>query len=162
MKRRALVLVALAACSPGPRDVAVDSPHVVPSDAGATQAPTETYVYIAKRPHATIGLAEARSMTDAEARALVDRIADDLETCAQRLDTQGALVEGAARIVAVADANGTPGVNVKLAPGGAVAQNALMCLVAPVRSIPFPKGAGLAIEATWGPRKAADGASFTP
>lgn len=153
-----LLLFLGGACSPtGPRDIAVDAPHVVGSaDAGGAAATNDTYVYVARRRHGVVGLAEARGMTDAEARAIVDRIADDLESCAQRLDAQGALVEGAARLVAVADAAGTPAVNVKLAPGGAVAQNALMCLVAPVRSIPFPKSGGLAVEATWGPKAAAD------
>ena len=150
--KRVAILIALAACSPSsPRDIAVDSPRVVTSDAGAAPSSNEAYVYVTRRPHAILGLVEARGMSDAEAHAIVDRVADDLERCAVALDAQGALVEGAARVVAVADAAGTPGVNLKLAPGGAVAQNALMCLVAPVRAIPFPKGAGVAIEAKWGP-----------
>lgn len=151
------VLLALSAsCSPtGPRDIAVDSPHVV-AEAGAPQEPAnETYVYVARRPHGVVGLAEARGMSDEDAHAIVDRVADAMEACARTLDAQGALVEGAARVVAVADASGTPAVNLKHAPGDAVAQNALMCLVAPVRSTPFPKNAGFAIEATWEPSRGA-------
>jgi hypothetical protein len=30
-----------------------------------------------------------------------------------------------------------------------------MCLVAPVRALPFPKSGGLAVEATWGPAREA-------
>ncbi len=45
----------------------------------------------------------------------------------------------------------------KLAPGGDVAQNALMCLVAPIRALPLAKG-GLAVEYTWGPAKVNAGA----
>jgi hypothetical protein len=151
----ASIVLAVVACASGPRDLVVDSPRVIATDggAGSAAAPSsqDTYVYVTRRAHGVVGLAEARAMTDADARALVDRIADDFETCARRLDAQGALVEGAARVVAVADANGTPGVNLKHAPGGTVAQNALMCLVAPVRALPFPKSGGMAIEATWGP-----------
>ena len=94
-------------------------------------------------------------MKDEEARMIVERIADDLERCATSLEAQRLLVDGAVRIVAVAGPNGIPALNVRLAPGDAVAQNALLCIVAPVRATSFPsstKGTpGMAIEATWGP-----------
>lgn len=95
-------------------------------------------------------------MRDEDARLIVERIADDLERCATRLEAQGLLVDGAVRVVAVAGPNGTPALNVRLAPGDAVAQNALLCIVAPIRAttLPPPSAAGtpgLAIEATWGP-----------
>ncbi len=97
-------------------------------------------------------------MKDEEARQIVEHLADELERCATGLEARGLLVEGAARIVAVGGPNGTPALNVRLAPGDAVAQNALLCLVAPVRTLTFPPsktGApGLAIEATWGASKA--------
>ncbi len=151
------IFVALAACSPSPRDVVPDSRDVriqPGSDAGANP---EAYVYVARRPHGVVALAEARHMSDVDAKEIVDRLANDLEECSQRLLAQGTLVEGAARIVAVAGPNGTPALNVRLAPGDAVAQNALLCLVAPVRAITFPRATtsnatpGMAIEATWGP-----------
>ena len=127
--------------------------RVSPGDAGAAEA----YAYVARRPHGVIALAEARHLSEDEARDVVERLASDLEACARRLEAEGSLVEGAARIVAVAGPRGTvEGLNVRLAPGGAVAQNALLCLIAPVRSMTLPKGAGggapaFAIEATWGP-----------
>lgn len=98
-------------------------------------------------------------MSDDAARTIVERIADDLERCAVGLEAQHLLVEGAARIVAIAGPNGTPALNVRLAPGDAVAQNALLCIVAPVRatSLPAPTAGatpGIAIEATWGPARA--------
>lgn len=97
-------------------------------------------------------------MKDEDARTIVERVADDLERCATGLLAQGLLVEGAARVVAIAGPNGTPALNVRLAPGDAVAQNALLCIVAPVRATTFPPSTsgtpGLAIEATWGPAKA--------
>ena len=161
-KLRPLLLsaAAIGACSPsGPRDVAGESRdvRVDPREAGAPAA--ETYVYIARRPHGVIALAEARNMSDEEAHEIVERLASELEACATRLEAERTLVEGAARIVAVAQPSGPPGLNVRIAPGGAVAQNALMCLIAPVRAIAFPPATaagppGMAIEATWGPRTA--------
>ncbi len=127
----------------------------VTPDAGNDDA----YVHVARRPHGVVALAEARHMKDEEARAIVERIADELERCATGLEAQDLLVEGAARVVAVAGPNGTPALNVRFAPGDAVAQNALLCLVAPVRAttlpLPTPRGTpGLAIEARWGPSRA--------
>jgi hypothetical protein len=92
-------------------------------------------------------------MTPEDARAVVDRIADDMDACANRLEAQNSLVSGAARIVAVADKKGTVvGLNVKVSSGSE--QNTLMCLVAPVRATNFPgvlnaPQRALAIEATW-------------
>lgn len=152
----------LASCgSNGPRDVVPDSRdvRVTSQDAGVPANP-DAYVHIAKRRHGVVALAEARQMSEADAKALVDRWADDLERCATGLEAAGTLVEGAARIVAVGGPDGTPALNVKLAPGDAVAQNALLCLIAPVRASTLPAakmGAapGLAIEATWGPPRMA-------
>jgi hypothetical protein len=96
-------------------------------------------------------------MRDEDAHAVVDRIADDLESCASNLQQKGALVDGAARIVAIAAPNGTPALSVRLAPGDAVAQNALVCIIAPVRATTFASATsgtpGFAIEATWGPTR---------
>lgn len=121
-------------------------------DAGATPS-NEAYAYVARRPHGVVALAEAREMSEEESHAIIEKLANDLESCAARLESERTLVEGAARIVAVAQPSGPPGLNVKLSPGGDVAQNALMCLIAPIRSLPFAKG-GLAIEYTWGPATA--------
>lgn len=151
------VLAASAACSPsGPRDVAGENKdvRVDPREAGAPAA--EAYAYVAQRAHGVVALAEARNMKDEDAREIVDRLASDLEACAMRLEAEHTLVDGAARVVAIAQPDGTPALKVSLEPGGAVAQNALMCLVAPVRAIVFPKGTGagapgMAIEAKWGP-----------
>lgn len=144
-----------AGCSPSsPRDVVPESRDVrVTPDAGGGDA----YVHVARRPHGAVALAEARHLKDEDARAIVERLADELERCAAGLEAQHLLVEGAVRIVAVAGPDGTPALNVRLAPGDAVAQNALLCIIAPVRATPLPppddRGPpGLAIEATWGPR----------
>lgn len=160
--QRALVALSVAAlaCSPSPRDLVpvTRDVHVVP-DGGAAGG-TEAYEHVARRAHGVLALAEARNMKQDEARALVERWADEMERCMTGLDAQGILVEGAARVIAVGDANGTPALNVKLAPGDAVAQNALLCIVAPVRASTLPVSSsraspaatpGLAIEATWSP-----------
>lgn len=152
---RRLLAIALVCCSPsGPRDVAGENKDVriVPgADAGAP-ASNEAYVYVARRPHGVVALAEARDMSEEESHAIIEKLANDLEGCATRLEAERTLVEGAARIVVVAQPSGPPALNVKLAPGGEVAQNALMCLVAPIRALPLTKG-GLAIESTWGPAR---------
>jgi hypothetical protein len=155
--------VLVAACSPSPRDYVPQSHDVrVTADDGGGAGAADTYVYVTRRPHGVIALAEARRLSDADARLVVDRIADDLERCATDLQGQGRLVEGAARVVAVAGPDGTPALNVRLAPGEAVAQNALLCLLAPMRARPLPSPSsqsgeqvGLAIEVTWGPNKSA-------
>ena len=157
MKRlaAAALLVASAACTPSPRDVVPETEdrRVVP-DGGATPPPEDAYVYVVRRPHGAVGLAEARHIKDEDARAFIDKVADDLERCATALDAQHLLVDGAVRIVAVAGPRGTPALNVKLAPGAAVAQNALLCLIAPIRAgtLPAANDSGqpaLALEASW-------------
>ncbi len=148
-------LVFLGACSPSPRDVVPASRDVRIAE-GAADAGPEAYVHVARRPHGVVALAEARHIPDEEARAIVERLADELERCATGLEAQHLLVEGAVRIAAVAGPDGTPALNVRLAPGDAVAQNALLCIIAPVRAttLPLPSRRGtpgMAIEATWGP-----------
>ena len=153
-----LGLSALVSCGPAPRDVVPETEdrRVIPDGCAAATA-EDAYVYVARRPHGAVGLAEARHMKDEDARTFIDRVADDLERCATALDAQHILVEGAVRIVAVAGPRGTPALNVKLAPGDAVAQNALLCIIAPIRgaSLPAASDSGqpaLALEATWRPQ----------
>lgn len=145
-------------CTPSPRDVVPDSHdvRVIPDGGAGSGAVEETYAYVARRPHGVLALAEARQINPAEARALVDRLADEMERCMAGLERNGALVDGAARVVALADPSGTPLINMKIAPGDAVAQNALICIVAPVRATTLPAATrgtppGLALEATWRP-----------
>lgn len=158
-------LAACAACSPPPRDVipASRDVHVAP-EANATEdsaheaSATAGYEHVARRPHGVIALAEARHMNHADARAIVERLADELERCASGLEAEGLLVRGAARVVAIADPSGAPALNVRVAPGEDVAHNALLCIVSPVRATTLPGAGrgtpGIAIEATWGPLEA--------
>jgi hypothetical protein len=136
---------------PVSRDVRGNAP-----DASAPSR-TDGYAYVARRPHGAVGLVGAHHMHEEDAHRVVDRVADELETCARRLDETGRLVEGALQLVAVAGTRGTATISdIRLAPGGPVAANALECIVAPLRASPFPAGtdAGIpavAIEATWTP-----------
>jgi hypothetical protein len=165
----ALVLATSGCPSPG-RDVVPVSRDVRGGEAdAASPVPIDDYVYVARRPHGAVGLVGAHFMSDADARRIVDRIADDLEGCARRLIERGALVSGAMQLVAVTGSRGTAEVtDMKLAPGGPVAANALECVVAPLRAtaLPAATNAGvpaIAIETTWGPlRSSGDDTSEAP
>lgn len=152
----ALALVLVGCPSPG-RDV-VPETHDVRGEAPDAAAPprSEGYTYVARRPHGAVGLVGAHFMTDADAQRIVDRVADDLESCARRLEQRKELVEGALQLVAVTGSRGTAEItDVRFAPGGPVAANALECIVAPLRASAFPAATkagvpAVAIEATWG------------
>jgi hypothetical protein len=129
---------------PESRDVRVD-----------TSTTSQGYEYIAKRPLATVALAEARGIDPDVAKAAIDRLADALDTCATEEGRRGTLVTGAARVVAQVDGNGSvAGTSLRVDPGQGVLENAAVCLVAPVKLLAFPAsdgGArGMAIEAIWG------------
>ena len=132
---------------PEARDVRVDA-----DDPGAS----ESYLYVARRPHGVVALADARHMEEAFTRSLVEQLADELERCSASLESQGQLVEGAARVAVVSGPQGTPALAVRLSPGDDVAHNALLCFIAPIRAKRLPPRGptttpGLALEATWGP-----------
>jgi hypothetical protein len=152
-----VLLLGVAASCAGSRDVVPETHDVRgAADAGPPAAP-EGYVYVAKRRHGLVALAEARGIDELAARQAVDHLADELEACAARLEAEGKLAdEGAGRVVAQIDANGTvQGLNVKASPGAAVAANFLVCVVSPLRLTVFPTGSGpaprgIALESAWG------------
>lgn len=124
----------------------------------ATATPNpDAYEYVVKRPHGTIAIAESRGMAKSDARAVADDLADRFEPCAAGLEAQGLLVEGAARVIAEQEAGwSAPATSLRTAPGGPVAQNALLCIVAPLRAGHLtPENAkaraGIALEAAWQP-----------
>ena len=155
--------LSVAACPSPVRDVVPETHDVrgATPDASAPPPDQGPYAYVARRPHAAVGLVGAHFMSDADAARIVDRVADDLESCARRVEQRGELVEGAVQLVAVTGSRGTAEVtDMRVAPGGPVAANALECIVAPLRATTLPAAnkAGvpaLAIEATWGPAKRA-------
>lgn len=143
---------ALVAACPPPRDVVPDT-HDVRGQPDAT-APQEGYAYVVRRPHGVVGLVGSRNMRDEDAHRFSDRIADELEACARRLEAEGALAEGAASLVIVATNRGAPEVNdLRVASGPGVAKTALLCLIAPIRSMNFVPGeaSSMGVEVTWGP-----------
>ncbi len=158
----AIVAMIAIGCSPNVRDVVPESRDVRGAEVDASvPPPSDGYAYVARRAHGAVGLVGSHFMSPDDARRLVDRIADDLEACAARLEQRGDLAEGALQLVAISGARGTAEVtDIRFAPGGPVAANALECIVAPLRASPFPgpTAAGspaLAIEATWSPGRSA-------
>jgi hypothetical protein len=163
---RVVVLFASLAplgCASG-RDVIPDSHDVQgaapPPDAGPRAL--GGYAYVARRPLGAVALAEARGIDDAAAGRVVDHLADALAACAEGLAHEGKLVDGAARIAAEIAPDGTPtSLALKVAPGGSVAANAILCFITPFKLTSFPLAPpeqglrGIAVEATWGPSLAA-------
>jgi hypothetical protein len=144
--------------SRGGRDTVPASRDVRVLDGGAAAQSSQGYEYVARRPLALVALAEARGIAPDIARRAIDRVADALDLCATDKGRAGSHVEGAARIVAPIESNGSVGApSVRIDPGsgiGGVAESAIVCLVAPIRMLTFPavdSGArGIAIEALWG------------
>lgn len=154
----AIALTGCASAGGGGRDVVPESHDVQVADAGPTGS-TQGYDYVAKRPLAIVGLAEARGIDPEVARAAVDRIADALDACAKEQGRRGALTSGAARVVAQIDDRGiVSGTNVKIDPGPGVVTTAVACFVAPTKMLVFPPieagiaERGIAVEALWGQR----------
>jgi len=155
----AFASVALFGCGAGGDAERADVPDgtgdIRVYDAGAARAPG-SYDYVAQRPLAIVGLAEARGMSKETANATVDTIADALDGCARRLDAAGKLTSGAARVVAIIDKGGAiAGLKPTFSAGGGVEANAILCLVAPIKQLTFEPTSndaqrGIAIEATWG------------
>ncbi len=155
-----ILAVTVAACAAGrgsERDSVTDFRDMRGAPDGGTAAATEGYAYVARRRHGVVALVGAHFVADEEAHRIVDRIADELDACAERLGGRGALASGALQLVAVGGARGTAEISdLRVAPGGAVAANALECIVAPLRASPFPAVVGgrvpaIAIDATWAP-----------
>jgi hypothetical protein len=154
------VVAALLSCAGATgegRDVVPESRDVQVRGAAGGNDSTQGYEYVAKRPLAVVALAEARGIDPLVAHAAIERLADSLDTCATDQGRKGTLVDGAARVVAQIDPNGTiAGTSLRIDPGSGVAQEAVLCLVAPLRMLTFPPvdgGAtarGVAIEALWG------------
>lgn len=159
------LLLSPAACGGG-RDVVTESRDV----RGVVAPPTGTadprnlgYEYVARRPLGTVGLAEARGLPRALAEGATDAVADTMQRCLADRLREDRMVQGAARVVArIEDDGNVSGVNVTVSPGADVAANAILCFIAPIKSLTFPPAAagargaasarrGLAFEAAWTP-----------
>jgi hypothetical protein len=152
-------LLCLTDCSSATRDVVPSSSDIVVDGGAAAQSPD--YEYIARRPLGAVALAEARGIDAALARTAVDRLADALNRCVTKRSQEGALVDGAARLVVrvASDGQVAATTQLKIDPGLAhgAAEAAVLCLLAPAKMLTFPPAdgdsRGLAIEAIWGQLK---------
>jgi hypothetical protein len=119
---------------------------------------TDTYVYVAKRSLAIVGLAEARGMSDNDAKAVTSKVADLLDACVtQEGQRTGTALSGVARIVAQIGQDGSvEGTKLTIPDGepGSTLAIALRCLDAPIKLMSFPPSSearrGFAIETKWG------------
>jgi len=148
------VIFSLAGCAGGNGNDVVGPSHDVVQTGTASRAP-DGYEYVAKRPLAVVGLAEARGIPLDVARTAVDRVADALDVCTTEQGRSGTVPRGAARVIAQIGASGAvEATSVRVDPGVGVSAAALLCLVAPTRGLTFPAidagTRGLAIEALWG------------
>jgi hypothetical protein len=153
-----VVLSLLAACGGATQDVVPETHDVVKSE---TQA-QGSYAHVAKRPMGFVALSGEQGLGSAVANGAVERLADSLDGCATDLAQKGKLVDGAVRLRVAVAPDGAPVVShVDVAPGNAVAANAILCVLAPLKLLGFPPaeaGAAprtIAIDATWGPPTAA-------
>ena len=150
-----LLLLSCAGAGGEGHDVVPPSHDVQVRAADGTAPSSQGYEYVARRPLGVVALAEARGLDPQVAHAAVDRLADALDTCATDQGRKGALVDGAARVAVQLDDSGNiAGTTVRFDPGPGVAENAVLCFVAPVKRLTFPPtdaGArGFAVEALWG------------
>jgi hypothetical protein len=154
----ALVLtVACAACGGGTRDVVPET-----RDVRVGGAATDTYAYVARRPLGFVALTRQTGIGVEVGALTAEHLADALDACATNLATKGKLVDGAIRIdAAVAPGGAVAVTHVTIAPGDAVAANALLCVMVPLKQTMFAPAASdgsgrmFAIDASWGPRGAA-------
>ena len=146
-----------AACAGATRDV-VPETHDVHMTAGGGEA---AYAHVARRPLGFVALARQVGLGDEIGVRATEHLADALDACATNLAVTGRLVDGTIRIDASVAPDGSVVVShVTVAPGDAVAANALLCVLAPLKLTMFsadPSDAGaraFAVDASWGPQRA--------
>jgi hypothetical protein len=114
-----------------------------------------SYAYVARRPLGFVALASEQGLGADVATQATDHLADALDACATELAAKGRLVDGAIRVEAAVTPEGAVAVShVTVAPGDAVAGNALLCVMAPLKLTTFPTGGAgrsIVLDATWGP-----------
>jgi hypothetical protein len=151
-------LVALAgltsACASAGRDVVPETHDVHVAATGAEGA----YVHVARRPLGFVALAQQVGLGADVGAGASEHLADALDACATNLAAKGKLVEGTIRVDATVARDGSVSLpHLTIAPGDAVAANAILCVVAPLKLMMFPVDAGdagprsFAIDASWGP-----------
>ncbi|MGA3120185.1 MAG: hypothetical protein ABSF69_05390 [Polyangiaceae bacterium] len=149
------VALACWSCSASARDVVPASRDEVVELPTSARSPGG-YDYVARGPLAVVALAEARGIAASAARAAVDRLASALDMCVRNRERGSDPIHGAARVIAQIAQDGTvAATSIRIDPGAAPVDIAVICLLAPTRMLTFgPADAGargLAIEAIWGP-----------
>ncbi len=150
----ACALCALS-CAGANRDVVPETHDVRAGESGSDKQ--DSYAFIARRPMGFVALSNEHGLGPEIASGAVGHLADSLDACATGLARNGRLVDGAVRVSATIGPEGSVSVShVTVAPGDAVAANALLCVIAPLKMITFtPVDAkaqrGIAIDASWGP-----------
>jgi len=152
-----------AACGGGTRDIVPETHDVVTANGGRGGGP---YQYVARRPLGFVALAREAGLGTEAGAATAEHLADAMDACATNLAAKGKLVDGAIRIEATIARDGSVAVShVTVAPGDAVAANAILCVMAPLKMTTFSaarEDAGarsFAIDATWGPGQVAGSAA---
>lgn len=154
----ALVLIGSAAGCGARRDYVPESAETVGGNttADASTPSPESYLYVAKGKLATVGLADARGVPKEEAIKATETIARSLDACVASLDREGALVNGAARVIAlVGDKGDIAQVAPRASDEAGIARVVVLCIAAPMKALTFSPSPpssvrrGIAIEATW-------------
>jgi hypothetical protein len=150
-----------AACGGATRDV-VPETHDVRVTAGGGAGSQAAYAHVARRPLGFVALTRQVGLGDDIGARATEHLADALDACATNLAVRGRLVDGTIRLDATVAPDGSVVIShVTVAPGDAVAANALLCVVAPLKLTVFsadPGDAGaraFAIDASWGPPQTA-------
>jgi len=138
------------------RDYVPESTETVGHPSGDAGAPIETYIHVARGQLVAVGLADARGVSKEEAIGATNALARSLDSCVASLDREGALVSGAARVIALV---GEKGEVIQIAPRASdeagIARVVVLCIAAPMKALSFSPAPpssvrrGIAIEATW-------------
>ncbi len=124
------------ACGASTRDVVPETHDVKVGEPGTVGTRAQgPYAYVARRPLGFVALAHETGLGQELGARAADHLADALDTCATNLAAKGKLVEGSIRIEAsVTPVGSVVPSHVTVAPGDAVAANALLCVIAPPSS----------------------------
>ncbi len=161
IRPRVIALAALSLVAPacgGPKDTTEIG---VSTHSQADAGPPKTgYDFVARRTLGSVAMAGAEGFEQAEMRALVEHVADELDRCAATFLKEGHLATGAVRVEGdVAGDGRLAAIDVRVSPGTDATKNAVLCVITPARQFPFSsakrdagtKARHFALEAVWQP-----------
>ena len=142
------------------------------SSSSPSSSPANPYLHLLQVGPVALGLADVRGMPLQDGLRATEQLGQALAQCAWRMQSEGRLVEGAARVALRVSAQGTvDGARLTPPEGAGALAVALLCFVSPAKQLnfaPAPQASadrGLAFEALWAPKVlrslsvAADGGS---